>query len=197
MAAPVDTLPGIDLAAALARLGGDRGALAALLRRFGRAQGDTADEVRALLADGLPGRAGQALHRLRGVAANLGATDAARLCATAEAALHDGDDAALAAALARLATALAVVVDSAEILSAQEQSIPTSNTDAQLLPQKLAELQSLLQNNNLKALEHFRALRPALAATAPTQALADAVETLDFGAACTLVETMLQRKDSA
>jgi hypothetical protein len=65
------------------------------------------------------------------------------------------------------------------------------------LPQKLAELQKLLQNNNLKALAHFQSLRPALPATAASQALADAVETLNFKEAERLVEDLLQRKESA
>jgi hypothetical protein len=65
------------------------------------------------------------------------------------------------------------------------------------LPQKLAELQSLLQNNNLKALEHFQQLRPALAAAEQAAALAEAVETLNFRAAHQIVVDLLQRKESA
>jgi hypothetical protein len=65
------------------------------------------------------------------------------------------------------------------------------------LPQKLAELQELLQNNNLKALDHFRALRPALPATPGLQALSDAVETLNFKQAERMVEDLLQRKERA
>ncbi len=200
-------LPGIDIDAALARLGGDQDALTSLLKRFEQSQGGTVDEVRALLAEGRREQAAQALHRLRGVASNLGAGEVARLTALAEDVLHHHNDnndnadhagdGALDQALARLATALGVVADSARVLSARGHNMPSGNADASDLPQKLAELQSLLQNNNLKALEHFRALRPALAATAQADALAEAVETLDFGAAGKLVENMLQRKESA
>ncbi|HEX7983837.1 MAG TPA: Hpt domain-containing protein, partial [Duganella sp.] len=193
-------LPGIDVDAALARLGGDRDALTSLLKRFGQSQGGTVDEVRALLAGGQQEAATQALHRLRGVASNLGAGEVARLTAAAEAALRDGagqPGGALDAALDALAAALAIVTDGARALDTGARDMSAGNTSAHDMPQKLAELQGLLQNNNLKALEYFRELRPALAATAQSGALADAVETLDFATAGRLVEIMLQRKESA
>ncbi|HEX8405183.1 MAG TPA: response regulator [Duganella sp.] len=196
--------PGIDIDAALARLGGNYETLTALLKRFEQSQGGTVDEVRALLAAGQRQQAGQALHRLRGVAANLGASEVARETALAEAALRLDNTAAPAApgpvlseALERLEAALATVADGARALASDDTLIPTSNKDVGDLPQRLAELLGLLQNNNLKAMEHFRALRPTLAATPQADALADAVETLDFRTAVNLVENMLQRKESA
>jgi len=191
-------LPGIDVDAALARLGGNREALVALLKRFEQSQGGTVSEVKALLAAGQRQQAAQSLHRLRGVAANLGAGEVASLSAVVEAALRqDADAAALLAALAPLEQALQRVAAGARQLSAPASDLPSSNTAAHDLPQKLAELQSLLQNNNLKALEHFQQLRPALSAAEPVRALAEAVETLNFKAAQKMVEDMLQRKESA
>nr|WP_207393441.1 PAS domain-containing protein [Duganella aceris] len=195
---PTSPLPGIDIDAALARLGGNHDALVALLKRFEHSQGGTVAEVRALLAAGQRQQAAQALHRLRGVAANLGATDVARLTAHTEAALHDAADSlALPAALKRLEQALELVNRTARQLRAPQQDIPVSNTSSSDLAQKLAELQSLLQNNNMKALAHFQALRPALAAQDQARALAEAVETLNFKAAYRMVEEMLHRKESA
>jgi CheY-like chemotaxis protein len=190
--ATASALPGIDVDAALARLGGDREALTALLRRFEQSQGGTVDEVRALLAGGQRQQAAQALHRLRGVAS--------RLSALAETALHHDNGTAgggLDTVLDQLAASLAVVTASVRGMASTDQDIPAGNTDGSDLPQKLAELQGLLQNNNLKALEHFRELRPALAAAAQSGALAEAVETLDFSTAAKLVDIMLQRKESA
>ncbi|MYM26466.1 hypothetical protein GTP46_27945, partial [Duganella sp. FT135W] len=137
--------------------------------------------------------------KLRGVAANLGAADVARLTAAAEAVLHDpaADTLALPAALNRLEQALELVTRTARNLAAPRHEMAESNTDTPDLEQKLAELQSLLQNNNLKALEHFRALRPALASAGQAQALGEAVETLNFKVARQMVEEMLQRKESA
>ena len=197
---PASPLPGIDVDAALARLGGNFDALAALLKRFDHSQGGTVAKVRALLAAGRRQPAAQALHRLRGVAANLGAADVARLTALAEAALHaddDGDSLAVPGALKRLEQALELVSRTARQLRAPKQDIPASNTSDAQLALKLAELQSLLQNHNLKALEHFQALRSALADPERAAALAEAVETLDFKTAHQMVEEMLQRKESA
>ena len=196
---PLSPLPGIDVEAALARLGGNQDALTALLKRFEQSQGGAVGEVRRLLASGQRQQAAQVLHRLRGVAANLGASEVARLSAAVEAVLHDGaaDTLALPAALGRLEQALDLVTRTARGLAAPAHTIPQSNTPVPELAQKLAELQSLLQNNNLKALDHFRALRPALASAGQAQALGEAVETLNFKAARLMVEEMLQRKESA
>ncbi|HEX5345192.1 MAG TPA: response regulator, partial [Duganella sp.] len=196
---PLSPLPGIDVEAALARLGGNHDALASLLKRFEQSQGNAVNAVRAMLAAGQRQPAAQALHKLRGVAANLGAADVARLTADAEAVLHDpaADTLALPAALNRLEQALALVTRTARNLAVPTHEIHEGNIVTPDLEQKLAQLQSLLQNNNLKALEHFRALRPALASAAQAQALGEAVETLNFKLARQMVDEMLQRKESA
>ncbi|KQQ40308.1 hybrid sensor and regulator [Duganella sp. Leaf126] len=186
-------LPGIDLDTALARMGGNFDALAALLKRFERTQGDAVLAVRAALVAGEDQTARQLLHRLRGVAANLGANEVARMAAQVECALHANHaDSAVHAALDQLATALAVVADGIRLLNVDEQIIPYSNTDRAELVQKLAHLQSLLQNNNLKALEDFAALRPALADMEHAVPLAQAVDNLDFDAAAALVHAIMQ-----
>jgi two-component system sensor histidine kinase/response regulator len=104
--------------------------------------------------------------------------------------------AAMAPLLDALAQAVATVAAGARGLGPAAPAASPSHA-MHNLPQKLAELQSLLQNNNLKALTHFQELRPALAAGAGVQALADAVETLNFKEAEKMVEDMLQRKESA
>ena len=192
-------LPGVDTKAALARLGGNSDALVALFKRFEQTQGGTVTEVRTQLAAGQRQLAAQSLHRLRGVAANLGATQVAGLTAEAEAILHrdHADPAALDTALTVLDQALQRLAAGARQLSVSTDSLPQGNPIAHDLPQKLAELHSLLQNNNLKALDVLRQLRPALADAAGWSALAEAVETLDFAAAQAIVADMLYRKDSA
>jgi two-component system, sensor histidine kinase and response regulator len=195
-------LPGIDLATALPRMGGDFGALAGLLRRFIQSQGDAVAEVRELLAAGLQQQASQALHRLRGVAANLGAAEVAQLTAQAEAALLEGRPEQLQHLLAALHDALATVAAGAGKLPAAKAGQPVHAFDdasATTLMATLAQLQDLLQNNNLKALALFQTLRPRLEAVdaAAAATLAEAVETLQFRAAEQLVHTLLQQKDIA
>ncbi|MBA5606736.1 PAS domain-containing protein [Duganella sp. FT3S] len=200
-AAPAE-LPGIDLAAALPRMGGNFGALAQLLRRFVQSQGGSVAEVRQLLAAGQRQQAGQALHRLRGVAANLGASDVARCAAQVEAALHDGHSEQVAPLLAALQAALATVADGARRLPATVAGRAAHEFDdasATTLIATLVQLQDLLQNNNLKALAVFQSLRPRLDAVdgTATASLAEAVETLRFREAGQLVHTLLQQKEFA
>ena len=188
--------PGIDLEAALQRFGGNYHAFASLLRRFENSQGGAVAEVRALLAKDQRQSAGQVLHRLRGVAANLGAGRIAELSRQAETALQQANPAELPGLLGALDQALAEVCAGARglVLPAEAAGVHTAD-----LPQKLAELQGLLQNNNLKALTHFQSLRASLDSIEreAALALAEAVETLNFSAAEQLVTELLKRKEIA
>ncbi|MBA5687559.1 PAS domain-containing protein [Rugamonas apoptosis] len=195
-------LPGIDLATALPRMGGNFDALAKLLRRFVQSQGESVSEVRQLLAAGQRQQAGQTLHRLRGVAANLGASEVAQRTSQAEAALLEGHPEQLERLLAALQAALDTVAASASRLPAAGEGSAAPDLDdnsATTLIATLVQLQDLLQNNNLKALALFQSLRPRLEAVDGTAAaaLAEAVETLQFKAAGQLVHKLLQHKEFA
>ncbi|MBA5637741.1 PAS domain-containing protein [Duganella sp. LX20W] len=196
-------LPGIDLDAALPRMGGDFDALVQLLRRFVQSQGGSVAEVRQLLASGQRQLAGQALHRLRGVAANLGASDVAQCTAQVEAALLEGHPEQVEPLLTALQAALSKVADGAALLPASAATATgpreIDDSSASTFIATLVQLQDLLQNNNLKALSLFQSLRPRLEAVdgTATTALAEAVETLQFRTAGQLVHTMLQQKEIA
>jgi len=203
---PPAAVPGIDLAAALSRFGGNFAAFSALLKRFEGAHGGTPAEVRARLEAGDRSGAAQVLHRLRGVAANLGAVEAARHALAAEQALGQaGADAGggLAAALAHLEAALDVVFRAARALPAAD--LPALPVPAAApagpcaLQRALAQLLDLLQNNNMKAMAQFETLRPLLARAAPArvQPLADAVATLRFDTAAGLVRAILDTEEDA
>jgi len=193
-------LPGIDLDAALKRLGGNYPAFVGLLKRFENSQGGTVPDVRTLLANNKREEAAKLLHRLRGVAANLGAGDIARISAQAEVALHQDNDAELAFMLTALDQSVAAVTAAARTLplplpsGAPEQELPRPAD----LPQALQELVSLLETNNMKALTHFQAIRPALDSSGQGMvlALANAIETLDFATAEKLVSELLKRKEN-
>ncbi|MES2257616.1 MAG: PAS domain-containing protein [Pseudomonadota bacterium] len=197
------SLPGIDLEAALKRLAGNYPAFVGLLKRFENSQGGTVADVRTLLASDKRHGAAQLLHRLRGVAANLGARDIANFSAQAEVALNEAREADLALLLTALDQSIDIVTAAARTLplplpAASHGAEAGGEYDANL-PQALAELVSLLENNNMKALTHFQAMRPALdhGAHETVLALANAIETLDFAAAEKLVHDMLKRKDKA
>jgi CheY-like chemotaxis protein len=197
-ALPPGMLPGIDLKATLPRFGGSFAGFAAVFRRFESSQGGVVAEVRALLADGDRVRAGQLVHRLRGVAANLGATEVASQALDLEQALRGEDEAALALRLARLEAALATVLQAARELPAEPADPAPDGEHARdemeqrTLQDALAHLRDLLQNNNMKAMAQFDSLRPALAQLAPQAlpGLAEAVATLRFETAAALVEQL-------
>jgi CheY-like chemotaxis protein/HPt (histidine-containing phosphotransfer) domain-containing protein len=192
-------LPGIDLKATLPRFGGSFAGFAAVFKRFESSQGGVVKEVRDLLAVGDRVRAGQLIHRLRGVAANLGATELAGQALDLEQALRSDDEAALALRLARLEGALATVLDTARELQLDAPAAPQGagladdEMERSALQGELASLRDLLHHNNMKAMAQFEALRPALARMAPESVppLADAVLTLRFDAAGALVEQLI------
>jgi PAS domain S-box-containing protein len=209
VAAVLPPLPGIDLKATLPRFGGSFASFAAVFRRFATSQAGTPDEVRAALTGGDRTRAGQLVHRLRGVAANLGATSVAGCALELEQALRSEDEAALALRLARLQDALAVVLDAAHGLPAEPSAELPANVDAaapaatdemerRTLHDALAHLLDLLQNNNMKAMAQFDSLRPHLARLAPDAlpALAEAVATLRFECAAELLGRLLGKEDA-
>jgi len=212
-AAPA-AIEGIDLDAALPRFGGSMARFTALFKRFAAAQAGTVQEARAQLAAGEYGAAARTVHRLRGVAANLGALEVARHAlafegaAADEAAAGDGavDEAAPARHLARLEAAMATVVRAARGLAEDDGPEDGAHAPATAaggapcdLHDALAQLLDLLQNNNMKALARFETLRPALARSsaqsgndaAPGGALADAIATLRFDDAAALVRGIM------
>ncbi|WP_371867942.1 PAS domain-containing protein [Pseudoduganella rivuli] len=194
-------VPGIDLDAALKRLAGNYPAFVGLLKRFENSQGGTVSDVRTLLAHNKREEAAKLLHRLRGVAANLGAGDIARISAQAEIALHQDSDAELAFMLTALDQSIAVVTAAARTLPLPlpaGTAVPEQRAEMDLT-QALQELVSLLQTNNMKALTHFQSVRPSLESSGhgTVLALANAIETLDFAAAETLVRDLLKRKENA
>src|SRR5450830_855259 len=192
-----DSVPGIDLDAALRRFGGDYGAFLALLKRFENSQGDAVEETRRLLAQGQEEQAGQLLHRLCGVAANLGASTVADLSARAGKAVKAGQGQAADSLLAKLEQAMAVVIEGTRTLP-----LPLSHTAAASSPVDLlaglAELLDLILNNNLKALAQFHLLRPALEQSDRETALAldYAIGTLHFSDAEKLVRDQLKREEN-
>jgi two-component system, sensor histidine kinase and response regulator len=195
-------IPGIDLKATLPRFGGNFASFAALFKRFERSQGGAVSDIRALLDAGDRTAAGQAAHRLRGVAANLGATDVAGQALELEQALRSEDAAALALRLARLDAALRIVLDAARELPAPQ--VPAAapagtEEDNATLRRELALLLDLLHNNNMKAMAQVETLRPALARLQPGKVapLAEAVATLRFEQAAQLVRALLDMKEDA
>ena len=193
-------LPGIDIEPVLARLGGDRRIFLSLMARLEASQGGVVTDVRLFLAEGNGVEAANLLHRLRGVAANLGATEVARLAGEAEAAVRGGGRNEAAGPLDRLEAALAVVLETARTLaSVAAASAGGPALDAGRLGDRLTRLLILLRSNDLKASDELLALRTSLetlAGRAVVTALADAIDGLDFSAAEAYVLNIMKMLNS-
>ncbi|RNF27820.1 diguanylate cyclase [Massilia aurea] len=198
-------LPGIDLKSTLPRFAGSVERFCELFIRYAEGQAQTFGELRAHVEAGERGAAGQLAHRLRGVSANLGATEAAETAHALEHALRDADDGTVRLRLADLARALEAVTATARELAPPAANL-VSREAAQDLPgmdegatlhDTLARLLHLLENNNMRAIAAEAALRPALALDAgqpAAAALADAVATLRFDEAARQVADLMMRK---
>ena len=191
-------IPGIDLRSTLPRFGGNFANFVTLFKRFERSQGGTLAEVRQLLR-GADREAPLALvHRLRGVAANLGASDFAALALDFEHALRNASMVDLIERLDVLEAELAkLLVAARKLETPAPPGAPASAGEARELDTRLADLLGLLQNNNLKALSEFEALRgelETLMAPDALAALAEAIATLGFPSAVLQVTDILNRK---
>ena len=135
------------------------------------------------------------------MAANLGATQVAALALEFEQALRSADDAALALRLSSLDAALQVVFEaSRELHAAGHDQATAAPGGGHAKRDDLMALLVLLQNNNLKAMAQFDALRPGLAGMLDAKALAalaDAIGTLRFDAAVALVQDILNERTQA
>ncbi|MCB1889632.1 MAG: response regulator [Rhodocyclaceae bacterium] len=86
----IDRIPGLNLAAALRRMGGDRAMLTDLLKRFQNAHAGTLDAIEASLEQGQQDRARHLTHELRGAAGNVGAARLADALARLEQQIRAG-----------------------------------------------------------------------------------------------------------
>ena len=194
---------GVDLSAALKRLGGKRAVYERMLR-------NSLPEFEALpsllaqqLASGATQEAGRTLHTLKGVAATLGAAGLSAEAGAAEQALATGatPDAAAphaAAATAALQAALPALrallarLQAAE-LAATPEAATHSRLDPAALHAALVELAGLLSNFDMRATEQVSTLREHAGPhfRPELQGLEDAVGALDFEKAATLCQALL------
>ncbi|MEW6020702.1 MAG: PAS domain-containing protein [Pseudomonadota bacterium] len=199
-AAALPPLPGIDLQGALSRFGGNHAAFVAVFQRFAATQAGAVDEIRSLATAGDAEGALQLTHRLRGVAGNLGAAGVATQALCLEGALRGADQAGVTACLAALDAAMASVLAGAVELDQVSVAAVPATTTAPVRRDALARLLDLLQNNNMKAITSFEALRPALAGSVEANdmaELANAVGLLRFEQAARLVRAILEAKGDA
>lgn len=175
-----EQLPGIDLPAALSRLGGNRGLLLELLRKFRQQFADTGTELKKAIGQGDMMAATALLHRIKGAAANLGAmelnlaADRLEKDLKADAAKSDTRD---------FDHALADVMEG--LVSLDKFAIPISTDDDcnkcdwQRAIELIGEIRKLVENYEFVPLELIEEIRGAVACRSFQERLNELARDLD------------------
>jgi HPt (histidine-containing phosphotransfer) domain-containing protein len=183
--------PGIDVPAALARLGGNRGLLMRLLIEFGKTQADAAAAIRAALRDGVVEDATRRAHTLKGVAGNLSAIRLAAAAAAVETRLRTGDPAGVEPLLAELESAMTEVLSGLAEQPAAPLAPAAKPAPATDLIERMNALDQLLGRNSLAARRELVPLAAALAAhRIDASPLAAAIDRLAFAEARQVLRTL-------
>jgi len=187
-------LPGIDVAAAVKRLGGRENLVLDVLHGLLRQYSGGAHPLRAALAQGRTDDARLAAHTLKGLAATAGCTRLSSAAREAEAALKIGAR-DLDQVLAELDAAFDEVVASAALLPAappRARPVPAGVAD---VAAEIARLGRLLRASDSAAQEQLELLLPSLTGRHPQELLDQlvrAVHAYDFDAASKLVAALAE-----
>ena len=157
---PPPTVPGIDLPAALARVGGKQALLWRLVADFRQRQGDAATRLAAFAAAGDWGAVRELAHALKGTSATLGMNRVAAAAGALELAGQQGQG--NPTALAELDAALQEIA-SADIPEPVPVASAQSSDDASRPAAALQRLATALAGNSLSARQEYEHLHAALA----------------------------------
>lgn len=148
------TLPGLDAAAGLRRLGGDAGYYRRLLRQFAESHASDVDLLRTAMAQGKQQEAQRLAHTLKGTAGNLGAVAIQQTAAGMEVALRKGQDAETIERMAALLNVdLKRLTSAIHAIQPEEPVKLVGEVDWDAVKLLLAELEPLLETCNMRANE--------------------------------------------
>ena len=178
---------GIDLRAALARMGGNSRAYQRALRSFSKDLATLPDQLASLLQQGRFDESKRLMHTFKGMAGTLGIRPLAGLAADAERHLGGAEAPAPRDALiGQMSTLVAATMrDIDHVADALHQSLhadPAQHSDGPELRRSLDELTGLLRAADMRALEVFERLQRSHAShiTDALKPLDEAMASLDF-----------------
>ncbi len=155
-------LPGVDLAAGLARAGGKSALYLRLLRDFRHDHADSLQRIRGELLAGRQEAAARLVHNLKGTAGNLGARALERRLVGLERALADNGE--VEEGLGEAAAELAQLVGAIDGLSDGETApVEAGQPDAVLCAELFEELRAALRGGSFQAVHLLEPLAQALA----------------------------------
>ncbi len=185
-----EQMPGLDIAAALKRLGGNRKLLKTLLIHFAQDYSDTAETIRQALDSGDIEHIRITAHTIKGVAGNIGADDLSEAAHELEEAVS-ADDRPDDDVLNNFITVLNLTTATASTLKAVPPKAPAGIPDADPIPvanrEKLAyllsELDDYLDQGQIKAdqfISILGTLLPGPDFREPLQRLEEHIDNYDF-----------------
>ncbi|MCP4700534.1 MAG: response regulator [Gammaproteobacteria bacterium] len=173
-----DKLPGIDIAAGLKRLGGDKHLFKKFLMDFRRDNTGTLQTIRGALDNDDQTLALHLTHALKGLAGNLSMTSLSDTAKSLETAVRQGEKASFAGLLEETEQCLNEVLQAVAMLKPDESPLTDAKKsalsiaekdatppDTALLAPLLKELDSLLKQHNMKAGKHCRKVKKHLSAS--------------------------------
>lgn len=182
---------------ALRRVAGNAGLYRRLLQQYAAEQAKTPAQIRTLLDNGQHREALLLAHTLKGVSGNIGAVSLQNLAASLEQALEETQRTAecerllfcIERELAALITAIAAYLEQEEQVAAaviSAPALPSAWQPASLGSERIAQLQTLLLDDDSEAVTYFEQHRADLAAVLAQDtiaALATALGRYDFATA--------------
>jgi two-component system, sensor histidine kinase and response regulator len=195
---PEDDFPDTDTITTLQRVGGDEKLYKNLLLSFARDYGDAFNTVQIALKNGETVLAGQYVHAIKGVAANLGAEKLSLAAKNLEQAIKEKEQEAWPTLLTAFATALNITLKSVATLEPEAEPEQPEKGNGKVLDFNevnplLTHLSKLLINNDGESVQVVDALRPILLGSNMQQqliAVAKHLDKFDFKSAHTALLTM-------
>ena len=159
-------IPSLDAADGLRRVLGRREAYVSLLRRFASSQADVLGEIRRAFAENRHGDAERAAHTLKGIAGTIGARQLQEEARVVEASLHNGAlPQGLEPLLRPAEQTLKQLVSALQAsLPAEVTSAPPAVADQPALHAALKQLDELLSQDAMEAVDVYDEAAPLLTA---------------------------------
>ena len=190
---------GLDVGGALARMGGLKSLYLRALRDFAKVLPQMHREFVDVLTRDFP-KALMYIHTVKGTAATLGAMRLADHAAHLERLCKNGDASGISRSdLDQLAASVQETQDAMAAVMVELEDVPaptaSATVDAPAVLAMLTGLASLLEANDMAALDKFAEVRDALYATAGAdmQALEEALQNLDFAGGLAACAKLRQR----
>ncbi|MBF0337497.1 MAG: response regulator [Nitrospirae bacterium] len=201
---PIDNLPGIDVASALERIGGNRDLLRKILVHFRGINAHVVKDIEAALEAHDYKLARDLVHGLKGMAGNISATELFDVVRELEGLIVREVTDEIYECLNRMAEKLQTVFESASTFEALTEKAVTLTSGAPVersaLVAIVTELDRLLRQNSLQARRYFAENQSALMSVAGEKEIAQlsaCIDKLDFKAAAAVLKGIVDSGDNS